>query len=328
MSRRPVIFVLLAAAAAAIGGWAWLQGGNGPVPLLLQGNVDIRQADLGFKVAGRIRSLAVEEGDKVTAGQLLAELERTDFEADLAQAQGQVAVAEATLAELLHGSRPEEIDQAQAQVKEYEATLVNARLVFKRQQELLKSGNTPQSNYDAAMATLQQTEAHLANAKAGLALAVQGPRRERIDAARGQLAQSRAAQSLAEQRLSDSRLVAPEDGVILARVHEPGTIAAAGDVVFSIVLTHPTWIRAYVAEPSLERVRPGMEAEIKTDGGKSYRGKVGYVSPLAEFTPKTVQTPEQRAELVYRLRIVVDQADPSLRQGMPVTVHLVETKAK
>jgi HlyD family secretion protein len=108
-------------------------------------------------------------------------------------------------------------------------------------------------------------------------------------------------------------------------VHEPGTIAAPGDVVFSIVLTHPTWVRAYVAEPSLERVHPGMIAEVRTDGGKAYRGKVGYVSPLAEFTPKTVQTLEQRAELVYRLRVVVDHADESLRQGMPVTVSLVET---
>jgi HlyD family secretion protein len=144
--------------------------------------------------------------------------------------------------------------------------------------------------------------------------------------ARGQLAQSRASLALAQQRLADTRLIAPEDGVILARVHEPGTIAAIGDVVYSIVLTHPTWIRAYVAEPSLERLHPGMEAEVRTDGGKRYRGKVGSISPLAEFTPKTVQTPEQRAELVYRLRVVVEQADDSLRQGMPVSVHFAETK--
>ncbi len=327
MSRRFLVFAAILAA-AAIGGWAWLRGGGAPGPLVLQGNVDVRQADLAFKVAGRIRQLAVEEGDTVAAGQPLAELERTDFEADLAQVRGQVATAEAGLAELLHGSRPEEIEQARAQVSDGEAALVNARLTFKRQQELLKSGNTPQSNYDQALALLQQAEARLANAKAALSLAVQGPRSERIDAARGQVAQSRAALALAEQRLADTRLTAPEDGVILARVREPGTIAAVGDVVYSMVLTHPTWIRAYVAEPSLERLHPGMTAEIRTDGGKSYRGKVGYISPLAEFTPKTVQTPEQRAELVYRLRLVVEQADESLRQGMPVSVYFAETKER
>jgi HlyD family secretion protein len=314
--------------AAALLGWVWLRDDRGPGPLVLQGNVDIRQADLGFKVAGRIRALVAEEGDKVAAGQLLAELEPSDYEADLDLVHGQVSVAEANLAELLHGSRPEEIEQARALVNDSEAALVNARLTYKRQQELLRSGNTPQSSYDLASAALQQAEARLVSAKAALSLSVQGPRIERIDAARGQLAQSRAAQLLSEQRLADTRLVAPEEGVILARVREPGTIAAVGDVVFTIDLTHPTWIRVYVAEPNLERVHPGMTVEVKTDGGKTYPGKVGYISPLAEFTPKTVQTPEQRAELVYRLRVVVEHADESLRQGMPVSVRLVETPGK
>lgn len=328
MSRRAILLGAILVLSASAGAWTWLRDGEKAGPLVLQGNVDVRQADLAFKVAGRIQRLSVEEGDKVSAGQLLAELEATDFEADLAQARGQLAVAEATLSELLNGSRPEEIDQAQALVTEGEAALVNARLTFRRQQELLKTGNTPQSSFDQASAALQQAEARLAGAKAALALVVRGPRVERIDAARGQVEQSRATLALARQRLADTRLMAPEDGVILSRVHEPGTIAAAGDVVFTSVLTHPTWIRAYVAEPSLERIQPGMAAEVRTDGGKIFRGRVGYISPLAEFTPKTVQTPEQRAELVYRLRIVVEQADLSLRQGMPVSVFFPETAGK
>ncbi|PKU23138.1 efflux RND transporter periplasmic adaptor subunit [Telmatospirillum siberiense] len=326
--NRPFIFVGMILAVSAAGAWIWLHDAKRTAPLVLQGNVDVRQADLAFKVSGRIHRLAVEEGDKVTAGQVLAELETADFEADLAQVRGQLAVAEANLAELLHGSRPEEIDQARAQVNEGESALVNARLTFRRQQDLLRTGNTPQSGYDQALAQQQQAEARLAGAKAALALAIQGPRTERIEAARGQVAQSRAAVALAEQHLSDTRLLAPEDGVILSRVREPGTIAAAGDVVFTSVLTHPTWIRAYVAEPSLERIHPGMAAAVRTDGGKTFNGRVGYISPLAEFTPKTVQTPEQRAELVYRLRVVVDQADESLRQGMPVSVSFPETAGK
>jgi HlyD family secretion protein len=292
--------------------------------LVLQGNVDVRQANLAFKVGGRVHAMLVQEGDKVAAGQLIAELEQAEFEADLAEARGQVATQSAALDELVNGSRPEEIDQARAQVEDGEATLVNARLTFKRQQELLKTGNTPQSNVDATLATLQSAQARLASAKAALALAVEGPRAERIAAARGQLEQASAGQTLAEQHLGDTRLVAPEAGVILARVREPGTIVAAGDVVYTIVLTEPTWVRAYVTEPHLGRVRPGMKAEVLTDGGKTYGGQVGYVSPLAEFTPKTVQTPEQRAELVYRLRVVVDNTDDGLRQGMPVSVRLIE----
>ena len=326
MNRRlPVLVLAGLLVTGAVGGWFWLHRGDDQGPLVLQGNVDVRQANLAFKVGGRVHAMLVQEGDKVAAGELIAELERAEFEADLAQTGGQVATQGAVLDELVNGSRPEEIDEARAQVEDGEATLINARLTFRRQQELLRSGNTPQSNFDAALATLQSAQARLASAKAALALAVQGPRAERIAAARGQLDQASAGRTLAEQHLGDTRLTAPEAGVILARVREPGTIVAAGDVVYSIVLTEPTWVRAYVTEPHLDRVRPGMKALVLTDGGKTYHGQIGYISPLAEFTPKTVQTPEQRAELVYRLRVVVaDNTDDGLRQGMPVNVRLVE----
>jgi HlyD family secretion protein len=328
MKRLLAALLALGVVAGGIGYKILILDHDTPGPLVLQGNVDIRQANLAFKVAGRIRAMMVQEGDRVTAGQTLAELERIDFEAELAQARGVVTTQAATLAELVNGSRPQEIEQARATVADDEAALVDARLVFDRQHELLKSGNTPKQSLDTAQATWLQAQARLASAKAGLALAVQGPRQERIDAARGQLEQAKASLALANQRLADTVLVAPEDGVILSRVHEPGTIVTTGDVVYTIVLSHPTWVRAYVAEPSLEQVRPGMVAEIVTDGGRRYQGRIGYVSPLAEFTPKTVQTPEQRADLVYRLRLVVEDADDGLRQGMPVTVHLPEDRRR
>lgn len=316
-----VALVLILGGAA---GWFLLHGNGRKQPLVLQGNVDVRQADLAFKVAGRIAAMQVQEGDAVKAGQLLATLEPHDFQADLAKAHGQSATQNATLTELLNGSRPEEIDQARAQVAEGEATLNNARLTFERQTRLLKSEIASHADYDLAQAGLRQAEARLASAKAALTLAVKGPRQERIDAARGALQQAKASEALAEQRLRDSTLVAPEDGVILARVREPGTIVGNGEAVYTIVLTNPTWVRAYVDEPNLGRIRPGMKAEVLTDGGHSYVGQVGYISPLAEFTPKTVQTPEQRADLVYRLRVVVGNADQWLRQGMPVTVRLAD----
>jgi HlyD family secretion protein len=322
MNRPLVAGAALAITVAAIGGWLWQHPQSPSGSLALQGNVDVRQADLSFKVAGRIDAMAVQEGDKVAAGQIIATLERTNYQAALDQAAGQQTSAAAALTELENGSRPEEIDQAKAQVAQAEATLVNARLTFKRQQELVKSDFTSHSNYDLAQASLRQAEAQLASSKAALILAVKGPRQERIDAAKGQLDQAKAALDLARQNLADTTLSAPEDGVVMSRVKEPGTVAAAGDIVYSVVLTHPTWIRAYVPEPDLDRVHPGQGAEIVTDGGRHYQGQVGYVSPLAEFTPKTVQTPEQRADLVYRLRVVVNADDGNLRQGMPVTLHL------
>jgi HlyD family secretion protein len=326
--KRQILLLPVLAVVAGIGGWwAWHDGAQ-EGPLLLQGNVDIRQADLGFKVAGRLESLAVEEGDTVVAGQVLARLDQADFRSNLALAQGQVAAAEAALAELRNGSRPEEIDEARAQLEDTEAGLVNARLTFRRQQELLKSGNTPQSSFDLAEANMHQAEAQRNNAKAALALAVLGPRVERIDAAKASLSEAEANLALAEQHLADSQLLAPEDGIILSRVREPGTIVGTGDPVYTVTLTHPTWVRAYVTEPSLEKVHPGQAVEVRTDGGRHYQGRIGYVSPLAEFTPKTVQTPEQRAELVYRLRVVVEQADAFLRQGMPVTVAVAEERGR
>lgn len=321
--KRPLVAglaLVLVAASAVLWFRQHPQAGNSP--LVLQGNVDVRQADLAFKIAGRIADMTVQEGDKVAAGQVLAHLEQINYQAALDQAQGQQDSAAAALAELEHGSRPEEIDQAKAQVAQAEAAVVNARLTFKRQQELVKSDFTSHSNYDLAEASLRQAEAQLASAKAALALAVKGPRQEKIDAAHGQFDQARAALALARQNLADTALAAPEDGVVLSRVREPGTIAGAGEIVYSLVLTHPVWIRAYVPEPLLDHVRPGQKAEIVTDGGRRYSGQVGYVSPLAEFTPKTVQTPEQRAELVYRLRVVVAEEDGNLRQGMPVTLRL------
>jgi HlyD family secretion protein len=302
--------------------WYWHRPQASAGGLTLQGNVDVRQADLAFKVSGRIAEMTLQEGDKVAAGQLLARLEQGNYQAALDQTQGQQASAAAALAELVNGSRPEEIDQAKAQVAQAEAALVNAQLTFKRQKELVKSDFASHSDFDLAEASMREAEAQLASSKAALTLAVKGPRQERIDAARGQLDQAKGAQSLAQQNLADTCLTSPEEGVVMSRVHEPGTIVAAGDTVYSVVFTHPVWIRAYVPEQALDHVRPGQKADVFTDGGRHYTGQVGYVSPLAEFTPKTVQTPEQRAELVYRLRVVVTEEDGNLRQGMPVTLKL------
>src|SRR5207248_3184041 len=151
-----------------------------------------------------------------------------------------------------------------------------------------------------------------------------GPRREDIDAGRAQLAEQEALVVEAERRLADSNLVAPNDGTILTRARERGAIVQAGETVFTLTLAAPVWVRSYINERDLGRVRPNMVAEVRTDSapGKVYPARVGFISPTAEFTPKTVETRELRTDLVYRLRVVVDNPDGGLRQGMPVTVTL------
>ena len=139
-------------------------------------------------------------------------------------------------------------------------------------------------------------------------------------AARVHTAQARLEQ--AKTRLRDTKILAPSDGIILTRVREPGAVVAQGEPVYTMALDNPVWVRTYVDEPRLGTVHPGQKALVLTDSGGRYEGHVGFISPQAEFTPKTVETSQLRTDLVYRLRIIVDAPDKGLRQGMPVTVRL------
>jgi HlyD family secretion protein len=326
MKRR----ILVALAVVVVLGAAWLgysrfwaPRGTGNGALVLYGDVDVRQVDLSFKVAGRIAALQVDEGDHVTAGQALATLDKRYFDDALKIAQARRAMQEAALAKLEHGSRPEEIAEAQANVDLDKATVALNRVTLGRQRTLLKASVASQQTYDAALAAEQQAEAQLAYAENALRLAVLGPRQEDIDGARAQLALEQANETVAGRDLGDATLVAPSPGIITTRVREAGAIVNAGETVFTLTLDRPLWVRAYVSEPDLGRVHPGESATVTTDtpGGKTYHGTVGFISPVAEFTPKAVETAELRTALVYRLRVIVADPDDGLRQGMPVTVR-------
>jgi HlyD family secretion protein len=326
--KAPVILVvvLLLAAAAGAGAWFYLHRRHRPSDtLVLQGNVDVREVSLAFEVPGRIDSLAVDEGDAVKAGQVLAALDPGYFEDAVNQARAALDVSKAQLARLKNGSRPEEIDQARAAVAERQVAVENARLDLTRYEQLVKTGGISRQTYDAARAALDQAQAQLRSARAAQRLTEIGPRPEDIQAGESRVSQARATLADARRRLDDARLLAPGDGVVQTRVREKGAYVNVGEPVFSVTLPRPLWVRAYVAEPDLGAVRPGMEAEVTADGagGKRYRAHVGFVSPVAEFTPKTVETKELRTDLVYRLRVIVDDDDAAaLRQGMPVTVIL------
>ncbi|WP_225767362.1 secretion protein HlyD [Inquilinus sp. Marseille-Q2685] len=325
---RIAVLVLIAAAVAAAwwfdlpGRLGWREAGDGP--LTLYGNVDIRQAELGFRVSGRLVEMKLEEGEAVTEGQVLARLDDRPFQDSVAAARADVAARQADLDKLIAGPRAAEIAQGRATVAEREADLENAKLAFARAQELRQKGNTPQSALDQAQADRDMAQARLDSACQALALLLEGSRAEDIAAGRANLAAAQADLATAETSLADATLKASADGIILSRVAEPGAIMAPSSVAYVLSLTRPVWIRAYVAEPDLGRVHPGLEVEVVTDTrpDRPYRARVGFVSPVAEFTPKTVQTPELRTDLVYRLRIIVDEPDPALRQGMPVTVRV------
>jgi HlyD family secretion protein len=294
---------------------------EGPAVLTIQGNIDVRQVNLSFKVAGRIDRLMVDEGDAVTAGQPVAVLDVRYFEDDLALAKAQRDQAAANYDRLKSGFRVEEIEQARAQENERQATLTRAEQDYRRVAALRSTGGVSAQDYDLARATLAEAEARVRSAAASRALYEAGSRAEDVAAARAQLAATDAQVVQAERRLADRTLYAPNDGVILTRARETGAIVNAGETVFTLTLASPVWVRTYVDEADLGAVKPGMPAAVTTDtpGGRRYTGHVGFVSPTAEFTPKTVETRELRTDLVYRLRVVVDDPDGGLRQGMPVT---------
>jgi HlyD family secretion protein len=314
------VLVLLIAAWVALRGF----GSDDKSVIILQGNVDVRQVNLSFKVAGRIAEMAVDEGDRVETGKVVASLEKSYFADEVRLARARVTAQTAVVARLENGTRPEEIAQARAAVAEREAGVTLTEATLNRQQELAGRGVSPHQRHDEATGAAGQARAALKSAQETLKLAELGPRREDIDAAKAQLEAENAALAQAERRLADADLIGPSAGVVLTRVREPGAIVGAGETVYAVTIIAPVWVRTYVAEPDLGRIRPGMPVDVQTDGGKTYRGQIGFISPVAEFTPKSVETKELRTSLVYRLRVVVEGKTAGLLQGMPVTV-LVKT---
>jgi HlyD family secretion protein len=326
MKRGLILIGLFLLAAGAAGAWWWVNRQPAVGPIQLTGNVEVRQVNLGFKVAGRIQRLKVDEGDRIAEGQVLAQLEKVYFEDSIAQLAAQRDQAKANLAKMVAGNRPEDIAQAEAGVKEKEATLANAKITFDRADQLLRSSVGTRKAYDDALAAHREAEARLNSAREALRLMRAGFRVEDIDAARAQLADREAALQVAQRQLADSDLIAPSQGVVLSRVREVGAIVAAGETVFVVSLTNPVWVRSYVSEMDLGRVKPGMEVSVKIDtpGAPLLKGRIGFISPTAEFTPKTVETQELRTALVYRIRIIVPDAGDILRQGMPVTISVLD----
>lgn len=242
--------------------------------LVLFGNVDVRQVNIGFRVPGKVAQLFFEEGDVVPKGSLMAVLDKTPYDSQIAQAK--------------------------ANVDSVAANLENAQILLKRRQQALKIGGVSNEDVDEAHSSQSAFQANLFAADAALAVA--------------------------KENMNYTEVYAPTDGILLSRIREPGTVVNPADPVYILSVSSPVWIRAFVNEPQLGSIYYGMQAEILTDGGRNYTGQIGFISPVAEFTPKTVETTQLRTDLVYRLRIYADNPDHFLKQGMPVTVKLHREK--
>ena len=311
------------------GGFYWWSArhANDAKELVLYGNVDLRQVDVAFNNSERIAAVLVQEGDRVRKGQILARLDTSRLEPQLAQIEAQVGAQRFVVQRLRNGSRPEEIAQARANVEAAKADALNARLQYERLKSAAEfsAGRAVRlQDVDNAKAALQVADAKLAVNQRALELSLAGPRKEEIAEAEARLRADEAQAALLRQQLADSQLAAPLDGVVRTRVMEPGEMASPQKSVFSLAITDPKWVRVYVAEPNLGKVRHGMAASVSVDSfpKRRFEGWVGFISPVAEFTPKSVQTEELRSSLVYEVRIFVKDPADELRLGMPASAYV------
>lgn len=317
------ILAVLALAAAAIATRGFGLIAPPQKPLVLNGNVDIRQVDLGFRVGGRLLTVPYEEGAHVPAGAVLATLDVRPLNDQLAAAEAEIATTTAQLAKQRDGNRPQDIAQAEAKLADQRAQLAKAKADLDRRETLVASGAISRAVMDSTRAAYLAAQAETRAAAQALSLQRAGARREDIAAAQAQRTQAVAQRNKIATDIADSTLRAPNAGVILTRAREPGAIVQGGDTVLTLTIDRPMRVRAYVDETALGRISPGMKVEVTTDSSaKVYHGSIGYISPTAEFTPKTVQTQDLRTDLVYRLRVLVDDPDDGLRQGQPVSVRV------
>ncbi|MGY4395895.1 HlyD family secretion protein [Sphingomonas sp. UYAg733] len=330
MNRRRIIAIIAVVAlviAALVTRGFGLVGRDRDEALVLNGNVDIRQVDLGFRVAGRIAGIPFEEGVRVPAGAALARLDARPLKDTLAATEAQIGVTQAELDKQRNGNLPQDIAQAQAKLAETQASLTKARKDYDRRAELVKTGAVSQAVFDATRQQYEAARAQVAAAQQALSLQRSGARREDIEGAAAQRAQAVAQRDRAQTDLTDAVLRAPNAGVILTRAREPGAIVQPGETVLTLTIDRPMRVRAYIAEPDLSRISPGMKVLVTADGNpKTYHGTIGYIAPTAEFTPKTVQTEDLRADLVYRLRVIVTDPDDALRQGAPVSITVPDAR--
>ena len=325
MKRRIGLVVVILLVVAAVLAWRtyFQKKGDGDV-LLLSGNMEVTETNVGFKLAGRVIELAVDEGQQVQKDQLLARLDNAELAAVVTQNRAALQEAISHLAELKTGSRPQEIEEATENLRFQQAELARLKQDFDRADRLYKQEAIPTSQYDAAKAAYETRVALEKSAAQSLSLVKEGPKKETISAAEHRVEQAEAAVQASEERLKDTTIYAPGSGVILRKNVELGETVATGTPVYTIGDLSSPWIKVYVPEAKLGLIRLGQKALVSADTypGKTYDGWVSYISSEAEFTPKNVQTQEERVKLVYAVKVRVNNPDQELKPGMPADVRI------
>jgi len=288
------------------------------------GNVDVRTVSLAFRVSGRVETLNFDEGQKLKKGDIIATLENSIFKENLNQINAQIKLQEIQIAKLEKGYRIEEIEKAKAKLNEVKSNLDKTNKDFKRAEELSKTKSISVQTYDDAKALSLNLQAQYEYAKSSLEQLQNGYEKEDILSAKATLESLKAQRNILQINYNDTVLYSPVDGTIITKVFEIGSIVNTPQTIVEIAKSDDYWVRSYLSEKYLGIVKEGMKAIIKTDSNKTYEGVVSFVSPLAEFTPKTVQTEDLRTDLVYRFRIIVKNVDDNLKQGMPVTISFPE----
>jgi HlyD family secretion protein len=303
----------------------------------VSGHVEATEVQLSAEVSGRIVELRVQEGDRVKRGDLIARLDARDTELQLQRAQADYQAADAQLRLLRAGSRAEDVRQAQAQVDAAETDAAAARAELKaadadleRFEALLRANAGSQKQRDDAKARadvarerVRGAEDRIRAAREGLTRLRAGARPQEIDVARARVAAMEAQIAALEENLRDAQVVSPVEGIVTSKLANEGELVATRTPIVTITDLDHAWANLFVPEPLIPRVKIGQSATVYTDaGGQGIAGKVTFISPKAEFTPRNVQTADERSKLVYRIKVTVDNSQGVLKQGMPVDAEL------
>lgn len=313
------------AAAIGIGAAAALLAGCGKAPdstlIVGTGHVEATDVHISAKVGGRLLRFALQEGDAVRTGQVLAEIDTTDNLLAARQARGDRDQAAAELDLRLAGSRPEDVAEAATQVASAQADLDGAEKDLERMQALLDRGSGTAKSRDDARTRRDMSAARLHGARDALARSRHGSRPQEIAEARGRLAAMDAHLATLEQQVKDATVLSPLAGVVTEKVAQAGELLQAGSPLCVITDLADAWLTVYVADTDLARIRLGQPAAVVTDDGQQRAGRITYISPEAEFTPKNVQTRDERVKLVYKVKVGLDNRDGLFKPGMPATAR-------
>jgi len=324
VGRLPLLQLLaVLLSASAILASACERGPKDP-RLSLSGTVEATEVTVSSRVAGQVLQRLVREGDRVKAGQLLVEIEHEDTDLQLRQTRAVVAQAEAQYELLRRGARREDLEQAMERVHQAEASREGARTDLRRVEELMRTAAAPQAQLDTARTRVEVMTAQAGVAHKGLARLRAGARIEELHMARAQVERAKAQTAMLEKRVADCRVLAPIAGRITAKYVEPGELVSLGTPLLRLSDLGRVYIMVYVPEAELPKIRLGQAAAIRVDafGGRELAGTVTYLSSQAEFTPKNVQTREERTQLVFGVKVEADNPDELLKPGLPADVLL------